>query len=298
MSHANAPQPLIHPLYDPTTKIWQYLVADPYSRHAVVIDTVLLPNNSSLISTQPADNILALIRQQTYRVEWILETAELTPASQHRSAAYYLRMQLLEIQGFAPRICSPNRAVANFKNFFARKYASLLATNFDDTQPKDGEPIPVGQMYVIPMALPGLGSINGRGYIVANNVFGAYSLVHIKQAMQEEDFGQKVGLGSMSETHCHDLWTSVQKVLGMPFDFRIWFDRGAGFTSGKGRSVRFEGERRSAESEPFATVVECRKANEDLAKVGEEFMAKWTEAKYQRDKAVASTAADSKKKSK
>ena len=175
----------------------------------------------------------------------------------------------------------------------------MLSTNFDDTQPRDGENIPVGQMYVTPLSLPGLGCRNAKGYLIGTNVFGAYTLLHIQQAMQDPSFAENFDIASMSETHCNELWTSVQRVLGMPFDFRIWFDRGQGFGKvGGGRAVRFEGEEeKEAEArENFATVVECRNQNKDMRSVGEEFMGVWADARDRREREAAVGGASSRKK--
>ena len=64
---------LIHTAHEPKTGTWQYIVADTSTRKAVIIDSVLdFDPATSSISTPSADNLLDIVRKESYTVEKIL----------------------------------------------------------------------------------------------------------------------------------------------------------------------------------------------------------------------------------
>jgi hypothetical protein len=117
-------QPTIHELYSTTTRMWQFVVADPGTKHAVIIDPVLdyEPDVAS-ISTSNADEILTLVQKNGYQVDRILETNG-RREPQHRTSAWYLRTQLYERTGLAPpRVCL-GKSVAGVERMFRREIQS------------------------------------------------------------------------------------------------------------------------------------------------------------------------------
>lgn len=67
-------QPEVHCCYEAKTGTWQYVLADPQTREAVIIDSVLdfdLATNQ--MSTSSADELLALVAQHHYTITRILE---------------------------------------------------------------------------------------------------------------------------------------------------------------------------------------------------------------------------------
>lgn len=266
--------PLVHDLYEQSTQTWQYIVADPTTLHCMVIDPVREHGSSNQqVCTKAADAILAFVRMKHYLVDLVLETY--SSPRDNRSAAWYLRMQLLESQGYAPRVCSAAE-VSGMSRLFARKYGAGLRTNLEDDF-RDGESVDVGHMRVKVLHLPGLCTPQGRVYIVDDNVFGAHSIAHLKQKMDELNFTEEYPLATMSEDECHLLWVSLQKILGMSRETRIYFDRGDGLFLGgrpKGKSILKEGPQRC-----FKTIAECRAINDDIQWTAREFMSRWEEAR-------------------
>ena len=84
--------PAIQAFFDEKTFTVTYLVSDPKSRRAVIIDPVLdYEPKSARTSTGSADVILATIKEESLVVEWILETHA---HADHLSAGAYLKRKL------------------------------------------------------------------------------------------------------------------------------------------------------------------------------------------------------------
>lgn len=78
--------------HDQKTGSWQYVVVDPSTRAAAIIDPVWdFDEKAAATSTHNADRILHHIRERDLRVEWILDTH---PHADHFSAAPYLKEKL------------------------------------------------------------------------------------------------------------------------------------------------------------------------------------------------------------
>jgi glyoxylase-like metal-dependent hydrolase (beta-lactamase superfamily II) len=78
--------------FDPKTKTVSYLVVDPVSRQAAVIDPVLgYEPAGARIDTEQAERILRTIAERNLHAEWILETH---PHADHLSACAYLKATL------------------------------------------------------------------------------------------------------------------------------------------------------------------------------------------------------------
>lgn len=84
--------PLIHCFYHKETGTWSYVVADPATRIAVVIDPVLdYDAKSGHTNTASAQQLIDTVHENTYRLEWILETHA---HADHLSAAPFIKKNL------------------------------------------------------------------------------------------------------------------------------------------------------------------------------------------------------------
>lgn len=144
------PPPLVHTLYEELTCTWQYVVADPVSRHSVIIDPHLdsSPTTASTeISTIAADRVLNVVRQNRYTVDRIIHTHE---PRDHPSSAWYIRTQILQSTGQAP-VVSIGKKMAAVQRVFKRKYSmndgSQWRTDFEHTF-SDGQMFPIGNITV------------------------------------------------------------------------------------------------------------------------------------------------------
>ncbi len=85
-------RPDVQAFFDQATFTISYVVSDPQTRKAAIIDSVLdYDANSGRTRTQSADALIAFIRQSDLDVDWILETHV---HADHLSAAPYLKDKL------------------------------------------------------------------------------------------------------------------------------------------------------------------------------------------------------------
>src|SRR5690242_4843369 len=81
--------PMIEPFFDSATFTITYLVSDPASRRAAIIDPVLdYDPKTARLGTASADRVLAAAKTAGLSLDWILETHA---HADHLSAAAYLR---------------------------------------------------------------------------------------------------------------------------------------------------------------------------------------------------------------
>ncbi|KAK3643340.1 hypothetical protein LTR56_010296 [Elasticomyces elasticus] len=228
--------PIVHSVFAPSTGTWQYthgtpdIVACPSTLHCLILDPVRdhLADRAA-ISTTAANKLIALIRKHGYTCDIILETNASPTTTQ--TAAWFLRMQLSDIQGWAPEVCRDATAVATVESMWQRKYgtASPFASKLR-ASPQDGENITVGRMRVQVMSVPSLGSPNQRAYRIGNTLFGAYGLAALSRedwsatgSITEPDAASDVGV---HRDTCTDVWTAMQRVLSLPEDTRVYYHRG------------------------------------------------------------------------
>jgi glyoxylase-like metal-dependent hydrolase (beta-lactamase superfamily II) len=84
--------PVVHSFYHKETGTWSYVVADPATRVSAIIDPVLdYDSKSGRTSTTSAQQLIDTALQNTYRIEWILETHA---HADHISAAPFVKKNL------------------------------------------------------------------------------------------------------------------------------------------------------------------------------------------------------------
>ncbi|MDR6839795.1 MBL fold metallo-hydrolase [Pseudoxanthomonas sacheonensis] len=85
-------RPTVHPSHHADTGTWSYVVADPATRMAAIIDPVLdFDAKSARIAGTSAQKLLDIVEQQAYDVRWLLETHA---HADHLSAAQWLKQRL------------------------------------------------------------------------------------------------------------------------------------------------------------------------------------------------------------
>lgn len=85
-------KPVVHGIFDPVTWTVTYVVYEKKGSPCVIIDSVLdYDPKSGRTSTASADKLIAFIKENDLRVEWILETHA---HADHLTAAPYLKEQL------------------------------------------------------------------------------------------------------------------------------------------------------------------------------------------------------------
>jgi len=107
-------KPEIKAFFDPTTYTYSYVLADPTSNSAAIIDSVFdFDPAAGRTSTRSADAIADHVRMQGLEVEWILETHV---HADHLSAARYLKAELGGRTGIGDHVGEVQRAFGKLFN--------------------------------------------------------------------------------------------------------------------------------------------------------------------------------------
>ncbi|KAF2024900.1 Metallo-hydrolase/oxidoreductase [Setomelanomma holmii] len=204
-------EPIIQSSFEERTGTWQYVVADPATKKAVIIDSVLHYNPNTLtISTDTADALLAMISENGYQIEKILETHA---HADHLTAASYLQHRLHEKQGSRPQICI-GRRIKQVQDLFAGKYG-IPAAEYEDVFDhlfEDDESFKIGELIAKVMHLPGH-TPDHIGYQIGANVFCGDSIFHADIGTARCDFP-----GGSAKS----LYDSGRNLLALPDDVKIW----------------------------------------------------------------------------
>ncbi|KAK4149165.1 beta-lactamase-like protein [Chaetomidium leptoderma] len=240
----NSNEPTIHSMFERHTSTWQYLVADPSTHTAVIIDPVLDYNNTNrTVSTHTADALLSLIHSQGYAISHILETHA---HADHLSAAFYLQRKLSphKHQGSGkPPLVGIGKRIGQVQRLFGKRYgvASEEHDGVFDLLLEDDAVLEVGRLRGQVMHLPGH-TPDHVGYRIGDNVFCGDSLFHPSLGTARCDFP-----GGSAQA----LYHSARKLLSLPDHVKIW----------TGHDYPVQGER---EPEPWTSVGEHRARNKHL----------------------------------
>jgi glyoxylase-like metal-dependent hydrolase (beta-lactamase superfamily II) len=147
-------EPTVHDFFDKTTGSWQYVVADPATSTAVIIDPVLdYDPASGKISTRSADALFDLIVDNDYRVDMILETHA---HADHLTAASYLKQRLSQECDRKAIICIGSR-IRRVQKMFGARY-NIPARDYEgvfDRLWEDDEMFQIGNLTAQVLYLPG-----------------------------------------------------------------------------------------------------------------------------------------------
>jgi glyoxylase-like metal-dependent hydrolase (beta-lactamase superfamily II) len=145
-----AMHPRVHAFFDEATNTATYVVAEPEGNACAVIDSVLdFDYASGRTDTRSADAVIAFIRDQGFRLEWILETHV---HADHLSAAPYLAEALggrLAIGEKITVVQDTFGKVFNEGTRFARDGSQF------DRLLTDGDSVMIGQMRCDALHTPG-----------------------------------------------------------------------------------------------------------------------------------------------
>lgn len=196
----------IQAFFDEPTHTVSYLVSDPATRQAAVIDPVLdYDHGSGKVSTAAADRLLASAHEAGLSVAWILETHV---HADHLSAAAYLR----ERTGAPIAIGEHIRDVqALFIPMFNLDDVSGDGSEFDRLL-RDGETLALGGLDIEVLHTPGH-TPACVSYRIADAVFVGDTLFMPDYGTARADFP-----GGSAST----LYGSIQRLLALPADTRLF----------------------------------------------------------------------------
>lgn len=193
--------------FDRATWTVSYVVFDNATKAAAVIDPVLdYDFKSGHTSTQSADQILAYLKEQGLKVEWILETHA---HADHLSGARYLQEQV----GGRIAIGENIREVqATFKKLYNLERQFLPDGSQFDHLFKDGETFRIGEVQARAMLVPGHTPAD-MAYLIEDSVFVGDTLFMPDVGTARADFP-----GGNAVT----LYRSIRRLLDLPPQTRIY----------------------------------------------------------------------------
>ena len=136
--------------FDAPTGSWSYLVSDPASRQAAIIDPVLdFDVAAGRTGHTGADRLLQAVRERDLDVAWVLETHA---HADHLTAAAYLKAQLGAPLAVGAGICKVQQTFARVFNLGSE--FAVDGSQFDRLL-RDGESLLLGNLAIRVLATPG-----------------------------------------------------------------------------------------------------------------------------------------------
>jgi len=192
--------------FDEATNTVSYLVADPATRRAAVIDPVLdYDYRSGKASVRSADAILLAATERGLHIDWILETHA---HADHLSAASYIRHKTGAQLGIGEHI---REVQSIFRPVFNLDDVSGDGSEFDRLF-RDGERFRIGQLEVDVMHTPGH-TPACVSYRIGDTVFVGDTLFMPDYGTARADFPG----GS-----AHSLYRSIKRLLDLPPATRLY----------------------------------------------------------------------------
>ena len=203
---AQASVPAVKGFFDPATFTVTYVVHDPATRAAAIIDPVLdYDPKAARTSTRSADAVLAWVRDQGLALAWLLETHA---HADHLSAGHYLREQtgvplvigahITQVQQAFAALFEADDVVPD-----GRQFDRLVA---------DGDRLPLGELTIEVLHTPGH-TPACVSYLIGDAAFTGDTLFMPDYGTARADFPG----GS-----AHDLYRSIRKILALPPQTRIF----------------------------------------------------------------------------
>ena len=199
-------KPDVKAFFDEATFTVSYVVSDPATARAAIIDPVLdFDPTSGRTSTASADQIIAHVSENNLTADWILETHV---HADHISGAPYLKENL----GGRTAIGSGVTAVQEtFKGVFNLTDISTDGSQFDQLF-SDGDTFSVGEINGRVIATPGHTPACVT-YVIGDSAYVGDTLFMPDFGTSRTDFPG----GSAAQ-----LYSSIQKILGLPDDTRLF----------------------------------------------------------------------------
>ena len=199
-------RPTVRAFFDEPTNTASYLVSDPATKAAVVIDPVLdYDQATGTGSTRSADAILAAAVAEGLKIEWVLETHA---HADHLSGAPYIKLKTGARVGIGEHIREVQRI---FRPVFNATDISGDGSEFDHLF-VDGETFAIGGLEASVLHTPGH-TPACVSYPIGDAVFCGDTLFMPDYGTARADFP-----GGDART----LYRSIQKLLALPPETRLF----------------------------------------------------------------------------
>jgi glyoxylase-like metal-dependent hydrolase (beta-lactamase superfamily II) len=200
-------RPEIASFFDPATFTVTYIVSDPATREAAVVDSVLdFDPNSGRTDTASADKVIDYVTSHNLKVIWLLETHA---HADHLSAAPYLQEKI------GGKIAI-GAEIATVQNVFGKLFNAGTEFERDGSQFdalfKDGDTFTIGNVPVNVMHVPGHTPAD-IAYVVGDAVFTGDTMFMPDYGTARADFP-----GGDART----LFRSLRRILSLPPATRLF----------------------------------------------------------------------------
>jgi len=160
--------PTVFSFFEQRTSTWQYIVSDPVTKDAALIDTVLdYDASSGTIATTTADGILPFIEKQGLTIKYILETHA---HADHLTAAQYYKKKFNVPIGIGKRISIVQATFAPVYGFDPSAFEDAFDLLF-----QDDEEFKLGALSCRVIHLPGH-TPDHVGYVIGQSAFTGDSI--------------------------------------------------------------------------------------------------------------------------
>ncbi len=200
-------QPQVKGFFDPETATISYVVRDPASDHCAIVDPVLdFDPVSGRTDTRAVDPLIAHVRENGLKVEWIIETHA---HADHLSAAPYVKERVGGRIGIGARIDTVQKT---FGHIFNDPRALKGEPEDFDHLFADGEEYTIGSMRAVALHTP------GHTPACMTHVIGDAAFVGDTIFMPDVGTARADFPGGDART----LYRSIRRILSLPEETRIF----------------------------------------------------------------------------
>jgi len=199
-------KPDVQAFHDEATFTITYVVSDPATGHAAIVDPVLdYDPASGRTSTDSADKVIDFVDAQQLHVQWILETHV---HADHLTGAPYIRGK---VGGRTAIGADVSRVQKSFKRIFNLKDLATDGSQFDQRF-VDGNTFSIGGLEASVIATPGHTPACVT-YVIGDAAF-------VGDTLFMPDFG--TARTDFPGGSARQLYDSIQKILALPDDTRLF----------------------------------------------------------------------------
>ena len=196
----------IQAFFDEPTNTVSYLIGDPDTRRAAIIDPVLdFDPSSGEVDTDSAEEILGFAESEGWTIEWVLETHA---HADHLSAAPYIKAKTGARVGIGEHIRDVQRI---FRPMFAADDVKTDGSDFDQLF-ADGERFTIGSLEVEVLYTP--------GHTPADVSYRVGDAIFVGDTLFMPDFG--TARADFPGGDARQLYHSIRRILALPPETRIF----------------------------------------------------------------------------
>ena len=200
------PHPTIRAFFDEATNTVSYIVADPATRKAAVIDPVLdYDPNAGAVDIRSVEAMLRVAEQQGYTIVWTLETHA---HADHLSGSPYIKAKTGAKIGIGEHIKDVQRI---FRPVFDAGDLKTDGSDFDHLF-KDGERFKIGELDVEVIYTP--------GHTPADITYRIGDAAFVGDTLFMPDYG--TARADFPGGDAHLLYRSIRKLMALPPQTRLF----------------------------------------------------------------------------